>query len=39
MNGALGVHVAEELHGAGGNASEYVEMMGSGFGHNFLQAA
>jgi hypothetical protein len=38
MNGALGVHVAEELHGAGGNASEYVEMMGAGFGHNFLSA-
>lgn len=40
MNGALGVHVAEELHGAGGNASEYVELMGNGagFGANFLAA-
>lgn len=40
MNGgALGVHVAEELHGAGGSASEYVELMGNGggFGANFLQ--
>lgn len=35
----LGVHVAEELHGAGaGAASEYVELLGNGFGSNFLSA-
>ena len=38
MNGGFGVHVAEELNGAGNAASEYVEMMGtSGFGSTFLQ--
>lgn len=39
-SGMLGTHVAEEIHplaGAGG-ASEYVEMLGNGFGSNFLSA-
>ncbi|MBV8720657.1 MAG: hypothetical protein JO277_00825 [Candidatus Eremiobacteraeota bacterium] len=38
--GVLGTQVAEEVHplaGAGG-AGDYVEMMGSGFGTNFLAA-
>lgn len=38
--GVLGTHVAEEvqpLSGAGG-AGEYVEMLGAGFGSNFLSA-
>jgi hypothetical protein len=38
--GVMGTHVAEELHpmaGAGG-ASDYVEMLGNGFGTNFLSS-
>lgn len=38
LDSGLGTTVAEELHGAGGNASEYVELLGNGFGSNFLSA-
>jgi hypothetical protein len=37
--GVMGTHVAEEVHSmAGAGASDYVEMLGSGFGTNFLSS-
>lgn len=37
--GVMGTHVAEEVQPlAGAGAGEYVEMLGSGFGSNFLSA-